>query len=150
MPFMLRVIIQVYICQMPVELALEQEIVNWTLLSHTPVVLVCWNQQRQLISRRYIASTPSGCVWGLPPRCGNHLCNPGPGDIRAKRSPRQGANFIKFRCNRCGWDSGGYKPKPGWLHQFSTHDSLFSHHFPLTVEEEDYIRLCPSRTPHSR
>jgi hypothetical protein len=43
MPFMLRVIIQVYIYQMPIELALEQEIVNWTLLSYTLVVLVCWN-----------------------------------------------------------------------------------------------------------
>ncbi|KAG2335539.1 hypothetical protein BDR05DRAFT_425743 [Suillus weaverae] len=145
MPFMLRLIIQVYIHQMPVEQALEREIAHWTLLSHTPVVLVCWDLQGHLISRRYIASIPSGCVWGLSPRCGNHLCNPGPGDIKAKRSYRQGTNFFRFQCNRCGWDSGGYIPKPGWLLQLSSQDSLFSHHFPLTAEQEDYVRLYSGR-----
>ncbi|KAG1853981.1 hypothetical protein F4604DRAFT_1932950 [Suillus subluteus] len=40
MPFMLRLIIQVYIHQMPVKQALEQEIAHWTLLNHTPVVLL--------------------------------------------------------------------------------------------------------------
>ncbi|KAG1894531.1 uncharacterized protein F5891DRAFT_985014 [Suillus fuscotomentosus] len=40
MPFMLQTIVEVYIHQKPVQLALEQQIANWTLLSHTPVVLV--------------------------------------------------------------------------------------------------------------
>lgn len=146
MPFMLQTIVEVYIHQKPVQLALEQQITNWTLLSHTPVVLVCWNQEGRLISQRYIAATPFGCVWGLPPRCGNQLCNPKPGDIKAKRS-RQGTGFSKFHCNRCGWDSGGYKPQPEWLLQFSSHKSLFVHNFPLTEEQEDYVRLCPSNPP---
>ncbi|KAG2108257.1 uncharacterized protein F5147DRAFT_652975 [Suillus discolor] len=84
MPFMLQMIIEVYIHQKPVQLALEQEIANWMLLSHTPVVLVCWNTEGCLVSQRYMASTPFGCVWGLSPRCGNQLCNPKPGDINAK------------------------------------------------------------------
>lgn len=43
MPFMLQLIIHVYIHQMPVELALQRQMAHWTLLSHTPVVLVCWD-----------------------------------------------------------------------------------------------------------
>ncbi|KAG2362863.1 hypothetical protein BDR07DRAFT_977993 [Suillus spraguei] len=150
MPFMQRVVTQVYIHQMPVEQALEMEISHWSMLSHTPVVLVCWNQEGCLVSRRYIASTPHGCVWGLPPRCGNVLCDPQPGDIQAKRSPRQGTKFLKFKCNRCGWNSGGYISKPRWLVQFSHHDDLFVHDFPLTAEQEDYVRLSPSNLPGPR
>ncbi|KAG1860109.1 hypothetical protein F4604DRAFT_1684484 [Suillus subluteus] len=67
MPFMLQVIIQIYIHCLTVEQALEWEIAHWSLLSHTPVVLICWNQDKCLISQRYIASTLSGNVWGLPP-----------------------------------------------------------------------------------
>ncbi|KAG1868939.1 hypothetical protein DFJ58DRAFT_837776 [Suillus subalutaceus] len=62
MPFILWVIIQVYIHHLPVEQALEQEIAHWSLLSHTPVVLICWNKDKHLIS-----PTISGNVWGLPP-----------------------------------------------------------------------------------
>jgi hypothetical protein len=146
---MLQTIIQVYIHRVPVQLALEREIANWTLLSHTPVVLVCWNTEGHLISKRYIASTPFGCVWGLPPRCGNQLCKPKPGDIKAKRARScKGTEFFKFHCNRCGWDSRGYKPQPDWLVQFSFHKSMFVHNFPLTEEQEDYIRLCPSNISH--
>ncbi|KAG2353212.1 hypothetical protein BDR07DRAFT_1383381 [Suillus spraguei] len=46
MPFMLRVIIKVYIHHIPVELVLEEEIAHWTLLCHTPVVLV-WHRSVQ-------------------------------------------------------------------------------------------------------
>ncbi|KAG1759645.1 hypothetical protein EDD22DRAFT_849087 [Suillus occidentalis] len=101
MPFMLWVVTQAYIYQMPVETTLEHEIANWTLLCHTPVVLVCQGQKGQLIGQKYIASTPSGCVWGLPPWCGNDSCEPQPRDIKVMQSPRQGTNFLKFHCNHC-------------------------------------------------
>ncbi|KAG1817621.1 uncharacterized protein BJ212DRAFT_1480176 [Suillus subaureus] len=67
MPFMLWVIIQVYIHHLPVEQALEQEIAHWSLLSHIPMVLICWNQDKHLISQKYITSTLSGKCGAFPP-----------------------------------------------------------------------------------
>ncbi|KAG2126342.1 uncharacterized protein EDB93DRAFT_1274406 [Suillus bovinus] len=107
MPFMLRIAVEIYIYKKPVELAVEQVISSWTLLCHTPVVLVCWTKHGELVSRRYLASTPSGSVWGLTPRCGDRTCQAGPGDIKITRG-RQKDKYLKFHCNRCGCNSPGY------------------------------------------
>ncbi|KAG1770824.1 hypothetical protein EV702DRAFT_1049269 [Suillus placidus] len=107
MPFMLRIAVEIYVHQKPVELAVEEVISNWTLLCHTPVVLVCWTRRGEFVSRRYLASTPSGSVWGLTPRCGDRNCQAGPGDIKTIRG-RQKDKHLKFHCNRCGWNSPGH------------------------------------------
>lgn len=146
MPFMLRIAVEIYIHKKPVELAVEEVISSWTLLCHTPVVLVCWTRDNMLVSRRYLASTPSGSVWGLNPRCGDRNCQAGPGDIKTIRG-RQKDKYLKFHCNRCGWESPGHVSRPSWLIPFSTLPNLLQHHFPLSLEEEDYIRLqCVQRS----
>jgi len=132
--------VAVYIEQVPVELAVEREMLAWPLLAHTPVVLVCQTADRKFMSEKFLVST-NGLVWGLNPKCGGENCSADGSNLKASFPKRQHRHeAVRFQCKRCNSQSA-YIGKPDWLVPLPGNGLFFRHSFPLSQEQEDYIRL---------
>jgi hypothetical protein len=127
----------------PVWESLLSNFLDQRLLSHSPVVLI-FRENEETISRRIIYSIPEARPWGFQPRCGDPECLALPGSFHVKGSRRQHENhpFFKVKCLKCGWSSE-YVPRPLWLQELPK-KFFFWHHYPLSLEERQYI-LCETK-----
>jgi hypothetical protein len=111
--------------------------VNVEALKTTPVVLTYRDHDDVVKSEALTYSIPHVRMWGLTYGCGIKTCTALPGDVV---SDSKGTNHdrAKFRCLRCR-STTKWIHRPAWIHPIIAHPYFFTHHYPLTMDEKNYV-----------
>lgn len=117
---------------------------NPKVLQHSPVILI-YRKGEEVFTRQLILSDER-VLWGLPASCGRRGCVSRPGDVVSlTRKVRSDGNHPagRWRCNRCGWCTQ-WVSRPCWIHEVTGHPFYFYHSFPLTSDQEDFVKNLPA------